>query len=75
MTEQASGAWKFWIVKHEKIYCFIVAVPEEALAEKKLLAREGNLEILDRERLPERISAMLEMKSGDVMGWKPLAYG
>ena len=67
-----TGAWKFWGRQHGKLYCFIVAVDDRGEATRRLANREPMFEVVDVERVPERILSLLEMEPDQVTGWKSL---
>ena len=72
MDISEAEAWKFWVKTREQLYCFIVTVGDPKLAEEKLRSREPVGELLDRERLPQRVYDALDLKPNEVTGFKSL---
>ncbi len=66
------GGWKFWCKRHDKLFCFIVALDERATAEQRLMNYEPFVEVLDVERVPDKVFALLDMQPNQVTGWSSL---
>ena len=58
--------------QHGKLYCFVVAADDREDAAKRLANHEPMFEVLDVERVPERILTLLDMDPDQVTGWKSL---
>ncbi len=68
------GGWKFWCRRHERLLCYIVALSDRAEAEKGLRNHDPFAEVLDVERVPDKVFALLDMQSGQVTGWSTMNW-
>lgn len=68
------GGWKFWCRRHERLLCYIVAADDRAEAEKALRNHDAFAEVLDVERVPDKVFALLDMRPGQVTGWSTMSW-
>lgn len=74
MADSHADAWKFWVKTRGHIYCYIATIGDERAAEDLLRSREAIGELLDRERLPQRVYDVLELKPNEVVGFQSMRW-
>ncbi|WP_237478624.1 hypothetical protein [Lichenibacterium dinghuense] len=66
------AAWKFWGKRHGELSCFIVACGDREEAERRVANHDPFFEIIDAERVPDKVRALLDLEPGQVSGWSSM---